>query len=485
MTLSSSLVTLSLLVGAAAQGTSKDYPPGWNGEATTPPMGWRSWNAFGANIKNDTFVQAISALTAKVWSVDGKMVSFADVGYSRVGIDEGWENCSGSAPNDGMRQHDELGFPMVNSDKFPDLKWLVDYGHRAGVQMGWYLNGCACGERKERAVNYQGDVQRLHEYGFDAVKLDGCGAATNMTRYAELMAATGRTYEIENCHWGHCGEDAWFHNPDGSSCPTASWCPFNHYRTSGDINAGLTSWLANLQTTTKFQDAEAPLSVPGCWAYPDMMEVGRIKGGDVTWSRAHFGAWCVVSAPLILGLDVTDHATLATIAPFLTNPEAIAVNQQWAGHPGRKVLDFGDASLPAASGLGTHTTEHTAGTEGLRVEHAHGDGLHFGPRTSSMPAAPLDASGFTVQVWIKPQPKGKLAVYVVNPTPNGTDVAVDFATLGLGAEVTGVGVRDLWARKDLGDAKGRLLTTSVPSMDSVFLLLTPQQPTALPLVEAA
>ena len=137
--------------------------------------------------------------------------------------DEGWENCSGTAPNDGMRQHDELGFPMVNTEKFPDLKWLVDYGHRAGVQMGWYLNGCACGERKERALNYIGDVQRLDEYGFDAVKLDGCGAATNMTRYAELMAATGRSYEIENCHWGHCGEDAWFHNPDGSSCPTASW----------------------------------------------------------------------------------------------------------------------------------------------------------------------------------------------------------------------------------------------------------------------
>ena len=113
MTLHTSVATLSLLVGAAAQGTSKEYPPGWNGEATTPPMGWRSWNAFGANIRNETFVQAISALTAKIWSVDGKMVSFADVGYSRVGIDEGWENCSGTAPNDGMRQHDVLGFPMV------------------------------------------------------------------------------------------------------------------------------------------------------------------------------------------------------------------------------------------------------------------------------------------------------------------------------------------------------------------------------------
>ena len=111
-------------------------------------------------------------------------------------------------------------------------------------------------------------------------------------------------------------------------------------------------------------------------------------------------------------------------------------------------------------------------------------------------SAPNGASGFAVQVWIKPQPKGTLAVYVLNPTPNATDVAVDLATLGLGPGVTGARVRDLWARKDLGDAKGGLLTASVPSMDSVFLLLTPQPspqptplpsalPSALPLVEAA
>ena len=50
-----------------------------------------------------------------------------------------------------------------------------------------------------------------------------------------------------------------------------------------------------------------------------MMEVGRIDGGNFAWSRAHFGAWCVVSAPLILGLDLTDNATLASIMPYISN----------------------------------------------------------------------------------------------------------------------------------------------------------------------
>ena len=315
---------------------------------------------------------AIDALTARVWTVDGRQTSLHAIGYTSVGIDEGWENCSGTGPNTGQRQHDADGFPLINLDKFPSMKALVDYGHSRSVLMGWYLNGCACGERKERFVNYEGDVQRLHEFGFDGVKFDGCGAATNMTRYAMLMNATGKAYATENCHWGSCGADAWHKNPDGSSCPTHNWCPMNWFRTSGDINNRVDSWFANLQTTTRFQNASDPLATQGCWSYPDMLEVGRILVDgklDFGWNRAHFGAWCVVSSPLILGVDITDNATMASILPIISNAEAIAVNQAWAGHPGRLIL------------------EHQTG-------------------------APLP-----VQVWAKPQPGGRLAVYVVNPTP--------------------------------------------------------------------
>ena len=98
-----------------AQGSSTLFPPGWNKEAVTPPMGWRSWNAFGANINNATFVTAIDAITANIWDVAGGKASLADVGYKSVGIDEGWENCSGANPNDGQRQHDADGFPMVDT----------------------------------------------------------------------------------------------------------------------------------------------------------------------------------------------------------------------------------------------------------------------------------------------------------------------------------------------------------------------------------
>ena len=114
------------------------------------------------------------------------------------------------------------------------------------------------------------------------------------------------------------------------------------------------SWLHNLQTTIAFQDPSTPLSRPGCWAYPDMLEAGRIMGKDgkldLPWNRAHFGAWCVVSAPLILGMDITQHAAVSAIVDVITNAEAIAVNQAWAGHPGGLVWSAlgGAFGFPAA-----------------------------------------------------------------------------------------------------------------------------------------
>jgi hypothetical protein len=54
--------------------------------------------------------------------------------------------------------------------------------------------------------------------------------------------------------------------------------------------------------------------------------------------------------------------------------------------------------------------------------------------------------GDPVQVWVKPQPAGMLAVYVVNPAPSGkpASLSLDFGTLGLTCHTASV--RDVWAR---------------------------------------
>lgn len=128
----------------------------------------------------------------------------------------------------------------------------------------------ACGEHHEHAINYEGDIASLHAFNFDGVKIDGCGAQRNNTLYAELMKESGRNYTIENCHWGAMNSIGCKPGDDASACPSQDWCPFNWYRSSGDINAGETSWYENLQSVRPYTKKKDPLSRQSCWAYPDM-----------------------------------------------------------------------------------------------------------------------------------------------------------------------------------------------------------------------
>eukprot|EP01051_Picozoa_sp_SAG22_P019621 SAG22_NODE_3679_length_1581_cov_1.323212_2_plen_249_part_00 len=41
--------------------------------------------------------------------------------------------------------------------------------------------------------------------------------------------------------------------------------------------------------------------------------------------------WCITSAPLVLGFDLTNTSLLSSIYDIIANPRAIAVNQAWAG----------------------------------------------------------------------------------------------------------------------------------------------------------
>jgi alpha-galactosidase len=77
-----------------------------------------------------------------------------------------------------------------------------------------------------------------------------------------------------------------------------------------------------------------------------MLEVGNFQGPDnLTQGRTHFGAWCIVSAPLYLSFDLTNKSNVDAVWEIISNKEAIAVNQAWYGHPGRLVKDGGSYQL--------------------------------------------------------------------------------------------------------------------------------------------
>jgi len=301
-----------------------------NGEALLPPMGWRSWNCFYADISDVKIRSQIDALTKPH---DANGTTLKSLGYGSIGIDEGWAGCS--------PVHYANGTPTVDATRFPDMPGLVDYGHSKGVKMGFYLNGCGCHETVEKRINYEGDVRATVAWGFDGVKIDSCGAQKNMTLYYELFNQSDRPLSIENCHQGRNITDGG--NPDQMG---PGWCPYNQFRTSGDIVNLWDRVMSNLISVVPFlqppnKAATAPLSRPGCWAYPDMLEVGRMPEHNAAESRSHFSAWALVSAPLILGFDLSDDAKVETAWPVISNREVIAISQQWvagADHPSGRLL---------------------------------------------------------------------------------------------------------------------------------------------------
>lgn len=137
--------------------------------------------AFGATV-NQVDVEAMIKLLVSKTAFGGQAVqggeSLVSLGYADVGIDEGWEGC-GEGVNG--TQHDASGAPVIHAPSFPDMKGLVDAAHSSNLTMGWYQNGCACGELLEKEINYAGDVRSAYNFGFDGVKFDGCGAQNNHT----------------------------------------------------------------------------------------------------------------------------------------------------------------------------------------------------------------------------------------------------------------------------------------------------------------
>jgi len=415
-----------------------------NGLAGLPPMGWRSWNLYGANVNQELIEGIMDGVASKKRTVDGVPTSLCDLGYCDVGLDDNWQNCG--AGTGGNNYHDSDGNPIMNYDRFPDMKSMVDHAHDLGLTAGWYGNNCICsdhhsGDRKF----YEGDAKALREYGFDGYKLDGCGSQTDMQLWDDVFKADGGPpVMVENCHWGSKVPYE----------PTATWCPWNFYRTSGDVRASYSSVVGNLNSVVKFSSRN--LSYPGCWAYPDMLEVGCQHGPggksdpglSMAETRTHFGAWAIVSSPLTLSHDVNNDTIMDQIWPVIANKEVIAVSQTYAGFSGGP---FQSSSTFVTLGDVNHAA----------LSKHDKDSLKTGPFMAASHQylyKPLTTDG------------SKTAVFMMN-----SDSATQSLTLNL-SDVPGMtgpcdNARDIWEHKDLGKFE-ETITVDVESHDAAFLVLS-------------
>ena len=95
-------------------------------------MGWRSWNCYHANIDQEKMTIAANAMVNK-----SRGVSLLEAGFENCGLDDYYQAC-GTGANGSF--HNASSYPLIDPEKFPDMKAMTDHAHSIGLRMGW----CEC-----------------------------------------------------------------------------------------------------------------------------------------------------------------------------------------------------------------------------------------------------------------------------------------------------------------------------------------------------
>lgn len=285
--------------------------------ASTPPMGWNSWNHYGCRI-DETLMRHV----ADVMVANG----MRDAGYVYVNIDDCWQG-----------ERDGNGFIQADPARFPSgIKALADYVHARGLKLGIYSDAGSktCGGREGSQGHEFQDAEQYARWGVDYLKYDWCNTGTGAAQrnpreaYATMRAAldkAGRPIVFSICEWGDSKPWEW---AGGIG---------NLWRTTGDIancwscKLGHGGWnsLGVLEILDK-QDGLRRYAGPGHWNDPDMLEVGNLT--DLRENRSHFALWAMLAAPLIVGADV--EGLTPEITRILTNPHLVGIDQDRLGIQG-------------------------------------------------------------------------------------------------------------------------------------------------------
>ncbi len=295
--------------------------------ASTPPMGWNSWNKFQCNVDENLIRQTADAMVKS---------GMKDAGYQYVVIDDCWQT---SRDKEGNIVADPAHFPA-------GIRALADYIHDKGLKFGIYSDAgektCA-GRPAGRGHEFQ-DARQYAAWGVDYLKYDWCNTTTQDARasYAlmrDALNAAGRPIVFSICEWGTA--KPWLWGKDVG----------NLWRTTGDIQdrwEGKREWKPGdccnygMLDILDQQVGLESYAGPGHWNDPDMLEVGN-GGMTLPEYHAHFSLWAILAAPLISGNDLRDMKP--EIAEILMNKEVIAVDQDKLGREGRRVRKDGDLEV--------------------------------------------------------------------------------------------------------------------------------------------
>ncbi|HVB03959.1 MAG TPA: putative Ig domain-containing protein [Chitinophagaceae bacterium] len=364
--------------------------------ALTPAMGWNSWNCWGLSVSDAKVRASADAMVKK---------GLINHGWTYINIDDGWE-----------KGRDSGGRILPNA-KFPDMKALATFIHRAGLKMGIYSSPGpkTCGGFTGSYQHEQQDAETYAGWGIDYLKYDWCS-------YGQIyphpdLAEMQKPYQVMRDALDHVHRDILFSLCQYGMGDVWKWggeIGGNSWRTTGDIND---TW-ARMSSIGFRQDKCAPFAKPGNWNDPDMLVVGRVGWGPTLHNShltpdeqyTHISLWCLLSAPLLIGCDMSrlDAFTLN----LLSNDEVLAVDQDPLGKEAMPVYRNGN-----------------------------------------------------IQVWAKPLADGSEAVGIFNLGPSMAKGSLRASDLHMGGLIT---VRDLWRQQNLGTFN-QVYSANIPSHGVVLL----------------
>jgi alpha-galactosidase len=223
-----------------------------NGVATTPPMGWNSWNHFGCSVSADIMKATADRLVK---------LGLADAGFRYVNSDDCWLDHNRSISVGEGR--------LVPGNNFPGgdagMRTLSNYIHSKGLKFGLYgaAGQTTCANKAGGLYHEHDDAAQMAEWGIDYLKYDDCGEV-NIQSYAKFQAmrdglnATGRpiVFSFEP------------HN----TIPT-TWQPYigNAWRTGHDIGDHYESMFSDLT----INNAWTNVGGRGAWNDADMLEASH------------------------------------------------------------------------------------------------------------------------------------------------------------------------------------------------------------------
>ncbi|KAL8520726.1 hypothetical protein ACS0TY_011322 [Phlomoides rotata] len=325
-----------------------------NGLASTPPMGWNSWNHFNCFIDENIIKQTADALVSS---------GLANLGYEYVNIDDCWAEIS----------RDDEGSLVPKNSTFPSgLKALADYVHSKGLKLGIYSDAgyYTCSKKMPGSLGYEEhDAKTFASWGIDYLKYDNCfnDGSKPPVRFPVMTRAlmsVGHPIFFSLCEWGDLHPALWGFNVG------------NSWRTTNDISDNWDSMVSRADQNEVY----AEFARPGGWNDPDMLEVGN---GGMTKEEyiVHFSIWAISKAPLLIGCDVRN-ITKETME-IIANKEVIAVNQDKLGIQAKKVRMEGDLEVWAGplSGYRTALVLLNRGTS-RRVMTARWDDIGIPPSST-------------------------------------------------------------------------------------------------------